>query len=74
MNFQPAKMAQPVLEVGFNTQGVVPNLDALPGREAGNGINLVPLVAIGIAASATLAWNGFLLWWFGNLVVSWLGF
>jgi hypothetical protein len=74
MNVRPAKLAQPVVEIGLNPQDAVPNMEAAAAIEAAGPFGTLPLLALVTAVAATVVWNGFLLWEAATLVFSWMGF
>ena len=74
MNVRPSEMAQPVIKVGAGASPGVPDMDTAFGSEPAGRMGAWPLLALGLALLATVAWNSFLLWQVAKLVFSWMGF
>lgn len=74
MNVRPSEMAQPVIKVVTAPSSGVPDIDTVFGSEPAGRMGAWPLLALGLALLATVAWNSFLLWQVAKLVFSWMGF
>ncbi len=74
MNVRLTELTQPVVKLALNSGAAVSNLDTARARGFLQQTGVMPLLVLFTAATATVLWNGFLLWKLAALVVGWMGF